>query len=686
MSKAYRNAAQRVLVVLCAVAMVLLCFSGVVHADDSDKTPVSMIITQDIKYSSTPIDLTVTVTYSDGSTEVKLADSWRSSAPNIAYVKDNKLYFNGYNGEVTITAFLGNLSASKTANIVRYPTSSMTKVEIEGNLVYSEYPIQLLLRGFYADDTSEIVTGNISWRSSNTKVATVDNTGLVKFTGENGTVTITARFGSLESSKTVTVSNPVPNRISIIGNLDSFSSPTYLNVRAYYSDGTNKIVSHGVKWKTSNSSVATVSDDGVVTFHKSWGNVTVTAEYLGRTASVHASRDGDIVEYIMLEGDFKFSPKRSRQLTVKAMRVDGKTVTIDPKDVIWLSSDESIATIDKDGYITFHGKGGNISITVFYGGKTTTRYAYITVPKLNKIEFINTFPDKKNNKPVQLKIRAVYESPYGEVEVDPASVTWTSSDTHVATVSESGLLEFTEYGGKTQITAEYMGFKVSTTIEREGRTYEQVHRKKIFASNIDTFAVIDNIEKRKNSTTYNQEANFADMSGHWAEKEVHLAKRLGIVPKYAYNRFEPNTDVTRAEFVSYLINALGIEDAKSSSKFKDVRGHWAENAINTANKIGLVGGFTDGTFRPDAKITRAEIAAILSRTIDFSNVSRKYNYSFTDTKFHWAESQIKRLADIGIIRGIKENEFGPNRNATRAETVILILRVLRLDPEIAAMI
>lgn len=679
-----RTAVHRMLMAFLAFAIIFSFSTPAVMANDSSKHPVNMVITQDIKYSNTPIDLTVTITYSDNSKEERLADSWHSSAPSIAYVKDNKLYFNGYNGEVTITAYWGNLSASKTINVMRYPADSLTHIQIEGNLEYSEHPVQLFLRGFYSDNTSGIIDTGVTWRSSNTIVATVDSSGKLTFTGENGTTVISAKFGKFEDMKTVTVNNPVPQRIYIIGDINDFASPTPLFVRAYYSNGTNKIVTHGVKWKTSNSSIATVSEDGVVTFHRDYGYVTITAEYLGRTASVSAGRDGDTIQYLIMEGDLKFSTKRSRQITVKAVRVDDKTVTLNPKDVIWISSDPDIATIDQEGYITFNGKSGNLAVTVMYQGKTATRYTYISAPKIEKIEFTNTFPS--NAKSIQLKIRAVYEGSYGTVDIDPSLVEWSSSNKNVATVSEEGLLEFTGYGGKAQITAKYRDLEVSTVVEREGLTYEQVHRKKAFASNIDTFAVVDNIKNRKNSTAFNQTTNFSDAIGHWAESEIHLAKKLGIVTGYEYNMFVPNQDITRAEFVTYLANALGIEGKKGTSKFKDVRGHWAEATVNAVNQLGIVNGYSDGTFKPDAKITRAEIVAILCRVIDFANVSRKYNVAFEDTRFHWADEAIKQLADVGVVRGISDTEFRPNKYATRAETVVLILRVLRLDSEIAKLI
>lgn len=667
------------------VAMAFLVFStifpsaNVFAADEDGKQPISMIITQDIKYSNTPTPLTVTITYDDGSTEIKSADSWATSNSRVAYVREDKLYFNGYNGEVTITAFYGSLSASRTANVVRLPTASITDIKIIGDLKYSEDPVQLSVMGYYSDDTSDIISGSISWRSSNSRIATVNSAGLVTFTGENGRVTITARFGSIEDSITITVNNPIPNRIRIVENLRYDDDPVQLTVRAYY-DGYDRIVTRGVKWRSDNTRVATVSDSGVVTFRNNVGYVTITAEYMGKTDSETTGSDPKEIEYIYFNGDVKFSTKVQKQLSVIGHRADGRTTTIPSNEVIWNSSNEEILTIDDQGRFTFHGESGRVGIIALYEGKHTTKYVTIDAPDIEELKFARDIP--KNADEFQLDLRVVYESPHGTLDLAPVFAEWTSSDDTVAKVSDKGLVTFTGYGGTATITATYNDFKVSTTVEREGLTYEQATRKKVFASNIDTIAVSESIKERKNSTTFRQTPNFSDTQDHWANDDIYMAKRLGIVSGYAYNRFVPAQDITRAEFVTFLANAFNIEGKEGRSKFPDARNHWAEHTINAVNDMGIVNGYDDGTFRPDDKITRSEIAAILARVIDFSQVSRIHDSRFVDTNYHWASVDIKQLADIGVVRGIGNNNFGPNLYASRAETVVMILRTLKLDSEI----
>lgn len=105
---------------------------------------------------------------------------------------------------------------------------------------------------------------------------------------------------------------------------------------------------------------------------------------------------------------------------------------------------------------------------------------------------------------------------------------------------------------------------------------------------------------------------------------------------------------------------------KAVSKFKDVKGHWAESIIARAVELKLITGYEDGTFKPNGQITRGEFATILSRATKLS-ASAGEN-SFTDMKGHWAEAAVTQLAAQGFIKpGDDPNGFKPNNQLTRYE-------------------
>ncbi|WP_017756780.1 S-layer homology domain-containing protein [Calidifontibacillus oryziterrae] len=107
----------------------------------------------------------------------------------------------------------------------------------------------------------------------------------------------------------------------------------------------------------------------------------------------------------------------------------------------------------------------------------------------------------------------------------------------------------------------------------------------------------------------------------------------------------------------------------------DVKGHWAEGDINAMVDKGLIGGYPDGTFKPNAQITRAEFSAILNRSLGFD---AQAGSAFSDTKNHWAANDINTLFKNNIIQSKDYgNKYVPNKNITRLEMARMIARSLK---------
>jgi hypothetical protein len=119
--------------------------------------------------------------------------------------------------------------------------------------------------------------------------------------------------------------------------------------------------------------------------------------------------------------------------------------------------------------------------------------------------------------------------------------------------------------------------------------------------------------------------------------------------------------------------------AAPAISFKDVPAN-APNAkaIILATKLGIIKGYEDGSFRAKATITRAEFASMLVRALGLTSAG---DSDFIDTKGHWAEAEIGTLSDMGIVKGTPEGLFKPNANATRSESLLMILRILNASLE-----
>ena len=159
----------------------------------------------------------------------------------------------------------------------------------------------------------------------------------------------------------------------------------------------------------------------------------------------------------------------------------------------------------------------------------------------------------------------------------------------------------------------------------------------------------------------------------------HFAYIVG----YEDGLVRPNADITRAEvaaiFFRLLKDDVRDDNLTANSVFTDVAfGKWYNKSISTMAKIGIVKGRTANTFVPNAPITRAEFAAICSR-FDRSNVEIKSD--FNDISGHWAENEIRRAASLGWIQGYTDGSFKPDQNITRAEAASMINRMLHRLPE-----
>ena len=159
----------------------------------------------------------------------------------------------------------------------------------------------------------------------------------------------------------------------------------------------------------------------------------------------------------------------------------------------------------------------------------------------------------------------------------------------------------------------------------------------------------------------------------------HFAYIVG----YEDGTVRPNANISRAEvaaiFFRLLKDDVRDDNLTANSVFTDVAfGKWYNKSISTMAKIGIVKGRTADTFVPNAPITRAEFAAICSR-FDRSNVEVQSN--FNDISGHWAENEIRRAASLGWIQGYTDGSFKPNQNITRAEAASMINRMLHRLPE-----
>ena len=159
----------------------------------------------------------------------------------------------------------------------------------------------------------------------------------------------------------------------------------------------------------------------------------------------------------------------------------------------------------------------------------------------------------------------------------------------------------------------------------------------------------------------------------------HYAYVVGYPDGMVY----PQKNITRAEVATIFFRLLKDETREAnmtkSNSYNDMKdGAWYTCAVSTLSKMGIIKGYEDGSFKPDASISRAEFAAIAAR---FDPDGDTTPATFSDVSSHWAKDEISIAAHHGWIKGYEDGSFKPDQKITRAETMTLVNRVLKRLPE-----
>ena len=192
---------------------------------------------------------------------------------------------------------------------------------------------------------------------------------------------------------------------------------------------------------------------------------------------------------------------------------------------------------------------------------------------------------------------------------------------------------------------------------------KQVKKAKIEADNIKDYNLA-NIAK----SVINAQK---DILGHWAENQIEEAMEWGWI-----DSFRPDDSITRAEFVKIVNRVFNFTEA-TDIKFNDVNiNDWFYNEISIAVNSGYIDGYEDNTFKPNDKISRQEVAKIIT-TIKNNydeNIDKIYNYKDYQKVSNWAISFVEGAIEARYM-GVSEVEFRPQDNITRAESVVTLKRV-----------
>ncbi|MCS7464261.1 S-layer homology domain-containing protein [Paenibacillus doosanensis] len=193
--------------------------------------------------------------------------------------------------------------------------------------------------------------------------------------------------------------------------------------------------------------------------------------------------------------------------------------------------------------------------------------------------------------------------------------------------------------------------------------------------------------KRNGSSIYTVVENsksFADVASHWSKTDVELLANKLVVDGVTDTQFQPDRNITRAEFAALVVRALGLTPQTGAGKFKDVSSDaWYASTVATASYAGIIDGYEDNTFRPDAQITREELAAMVVRAMNYVDIATNVSdpqsvlskYKDAD-QIVWAQKEIAAAINAGLINGMTDDTIGSASQATRAQSATMLKRFL----------
>ena len=378
--------------------------------------------------------------FSDGSTtDITNSVTWSSNAANVATVNPTGLATGVGTGSATITATSGTASGSATLSVT---SAILTSVDIspDDQTIPIGGQIQLTLTGSYSDNTTQDITSGATWTSSDPTLASVDPvSGIVTgVKNSNGNpVTITASYGAFSGTTTVTVTDAVPESLTLTPATASIAAGTtqQYTVNQIYSDGSIQPVVSGLSWISSSAATASVDANGLATgiapgqatITVAYGSMTATASLTVTSATLTALVVTPVTTVVGINGTVQF--------TATGVFSDNSVEDL-TSQAAWSSSVASYAVINDAG-VASGLSAGTTTITATYGGVSGTATLNVTTATLVSITVLPANPIAPPRSRIQMTAIGVFSD---GTQVQLTGVSWRTNSARYAMVSSTGVL------------------------------------------------------------------------------------------------------------------------------------------------------------------------------------------------------------------------------------------------------
>lgn len=587
---------------------------------------------------------------------------------------------------------------------------------------------QTVTTAVYSDASTVVLTNGVGYTSSNTNVASVNSQGLVTANVAGQTV-ITASYKGKQAQATVTVASAglQPTLTGITLDSTNYS----LNIggshqtvtTAVYSDASTTVLTGGVGYSSSNTSVASVNSQGLVTAVAT-GQTVISAVYGDQqtqaTVTVTRSNSGSS------SGGSSSSSSTTPSNNGIEVIVDGvrqeqsataKTETIGDRSVttITVDNEKVIAKLEKDNNkvltIPVSSIKSDVIVAELRGNLVKAMEAKDAVIQIVTDKATYTLPASQiniDNISSQLGKTVALQDIKVQIEIAAPTADTAKIVENAANKGDFSIvvpsIEFTVravYGDKTIELSKFNAYvermiaipdgvdpnKITTGVVVESDGTVRHVPTKIVVIDGKYYAKVNSLTNSTYSIVWHP-LEFKDVAQHWAKDAVNNMGARMVISGTGNDMFNPDQDITRAEFAAIMVRGLGLKLENVATPFADVKASdWYSGAIQTAYTYNLISGFEDGTFHPMDKITREQAMVIIAKAMKITDLKAKQPskeagellspFADANNASEWAKPSIADCLQAGIVSGRNSTQLAPKAYITRAEVAAIVQRLLQ---------
>jgi|GEM_PF-5740216 len=172
---------------------------------------------------------------------------------------------------------------------------------------------------------------------------------------------------------------------------------------------------------------------------------------------------------------------------------------------------------------------------------------------------------------------------------------------------------------------------------------------------------------------------FKDIQNHWALEQIIELSNKKVINGYEDGTFRPDNKINRAELAVIVAKVLGLKQSEGATKFKDDKDipSWAKSYIKAATEAGILSGYGDNTFKANKPCSREEIVTMIMRGMKLDTSTEDINFKDAASIQSWAKGYVSKAVSLKIIKGYDDGTFKPAKDVTRAEAAAIVINVLK---------